>query len=167
MKVFLDCDGVLGGFDGHCLSLFGKTADELGAVELWRLVYQDAAAFWLGIPVLPGAAELVQYARQHDGTILTGCPYNPDDENQICQFAALYKPQWIEQNFGAGIPVITCFSRDKPKFMESTANILVDHFALNNRRWKKAGGRAILYKNADQALADLKLEIERGLDGNG
>jgi hypothetical protein len=160
VKIFLDNDGVLADFDGHCIALFGKSPRELGDVELWRLVNQDASAFWSGIPVMPRAQELIDIARPHGLTILTGCPYDVTDNTRICPIAQAHKPSWIEQHFGPGIPVITCFSRDKPLHMSAPRDILVDDFIVNIKRWQAAGGKTVWYQNADQAIARLKEKLE-------
>lgn len=159
-NVFLDCDGVLGNFDGHCVALFGKTPGELGEIELWRLVQQDSAAFWLTMPVMPGAHELMEMAKPFNRTVLTGCPYDTADRERICQFAEVQKPEWIEKNFGPGIPVITCFSKHKPKHMIAPKDILVDDFIANIKRWQKAGGRTVWYRSAEQAIEDLRNRLE-------
>jgi hypothetical protein len=159
MNVFLDCDGVLGNFDAHCVALFGKTPTELGDVELWRLVQEDSAKFWLEMPVMAGAYELMEVAKPHNVTVLTGCPYDVNDRDRICGHAERHKAEWIAAKFG-DVPVITCFSKHKPLHMKAPRDILVDDFIANVKKWQKAGGRTVWYRDAEQAIADLKRKLE-------
>ena len=156
MQLFLDKDGVLADFEKHCITLFGKHPKDLEDAELWRLVSQDKEAFWSGIPVKDGAYELLEVAAPLSPKILTGCPRNGDDRTEICPVASSHKKTWVAYHFGEHIPVITCFSRDKPSYITSPEDLLIDDTYLNIKRWKAAGGRAIFYKTVEQSIADLK-----------
>lgn len=160
MNLNFDNDGVLADFDRHCKAMFGKYPNELEDVELWRLVNQDREAFWSGIPVKDGAHELFAIGAPFNPTIITGCPRNGDIRTEICPVASEHKKKWVATHFGDHIKVITCFSRDKPLHMVQEGDLLVDDMYLNIKRWKKAGGRAIWYQNAEQAISDLKRKLE-------
>jgi hypothetical protein len=159
-NVFLDLDGVLGAFDEHVEALWGTGPRQLGDAKLWSLVNQDREAFWSGIPLKAGALELFAAAAPYAPTILTGCPYDVDNKDQICPVASSHKIQWIAKHFGPSVPVITCFSRLKPNHMLTTDDILVDDFIVNIKNWQKAGGRTVWYKTAEQAIEDLKRKLE-------
>ena len=168
--VFLDNDGVLAAFDEHVFDLYGGPPRGLtfdcpergllkGDAALWAHVNQDPEGFWSSIPVKEGAYELFETALPYNPTILTGCPRDGYD------VAAAHKPLWIAEHFGkkygVKVPVITCFSRDKPLHMKNPGDILVDDFIANIKKWQKAGGSTVWYQTADQAVRDLKAKIAR------
>ena len=165
----IDLDGVLGAFDEHVESLFGGPPRGLtfdcperglikGDAALWAHVGQTPD-FWEAIPVKEGAYELFEVALPYKPTILTGCPRDGYD------IAAAHKVEWIAEHFGkkygVTIPVITCFSRDKPLHMKAKGDILVDDFIVNIKRWQQAGGSTVWYRDAVQATNDLKAKIAR------
>lgn len=156
--IFYDNDGVLAAFDEHVEELWGATPRELGDEELWARV-GETPTFWSHMPVKAGAYELFEIGLPFGPSILTGCPKTGYD------VAAAHKPEWIDKHFGQKygikIPVITCFSKDKPLHMKNPKDILVDDFIVNIKRWQKAGGTTVWYQNAEQAMADLKRKIER------
>lgn len=158
MKVFLDSDGVLCAFDAHVMQFSGgKSPRELGNEALWALV-NSIPDFWLTMPLMPGARDLVAAAKRIDPDvcILTGCPRTG------YEVAAEQKPIKLGAYF-PGVRVITCLSRHKPQYMEKPGDVLVDDFIVNVRRWERAGGTAIHYWNAAQAIHDLnQIAAERG-----
>lgn len=155
--LFLDVDGVMADFDAHVTDRFGAGPQELGTARLWQLV-ESESDFWSSIPLKAGARELWELAKDHDPTFLTGCPRTSFD------MAAAHKRHWLRQHFG-DVPVITCLSRDKASHMKAPGDILVDDFIANVRRWQKAGGRAIWYRNAGQALNELRRALDKGSPG--
>jgi len=161
MQLFLDNDGVLADFDAHCRTLFGKSPKELGDETLWRLVNQDREGFWSNIPMKDGADELFEVAAPHNPIVLTGCPRNGSDRTEICPVASEHKKLWVAKYFGDHVPVITCFSRDKPSHMTQSQDILVDDTYINIKRWRDSGGIGIFYRDVDQAIHDLKKKLKQ------
>ena len=160
MHIFLDNDGVLADFSNHCKALFGKYPKELADFDLWRLVDQDREAFWADIPVKDGARELFELASPFAPTVLTGCPRdNQSEERKLCPYAVSHKKEWVAKHFGDQVPVITCFSRDKPGFMYNPGDILVDDTYINIKRWRNANGYGIWYQTAFQAINELKKKL--------
>ena len=153
LHLFLDVDGVMADFDAHVAARFGSGPRELGDERLWRMV-ADRSDFWTDIPLKAGALELWEVAKDHDPIFLTGCPRSDFDR------AAAHKRAWLEAHFG-DVPVITCLSRDKAAHIKAPGDILVDDFIANVKRWEKAGGRAIWYRNPAQGLRDLKRALRR------
>lgn len=151
-KVFVDCDGVLSAFSKHVQDLFGVHPDHIPDDELWELVL-ETPDFWSTIPVKYGAHDLWALVKAYDPIVLTGCPRNH------FEVAAAHKIVWIHQHFGADVPVITCHGRDKASHMDAPGDILIDDFSSNVRRWIKAGGVGVYYRNYEQAMADFKLAV--------
>ena len=160
MKCFLDSDGLLADFEDHCVARFGFRPSEVSVGTLWAKIHEDAAGFWSSIPPFPGAETIVDLARPYGATVLTGCPYDPNDHKNICPIADKYKRLWIEKQFGPNIPVITCFTRSKPRYMENPGDLLVDDNLGNIEKWERAGGVGLLAATTEQTIVDLRRKIK-------
>ena len=159
IRCSFDWDGVHADFNGHSEKLFGAQPRELtfdcpqrgqikGDEALWAHV-ETAPTFWSHAPVFYGSPELFAIAEPYGVQFITGCPSTGFER------AAKEKTAKINALF-PGVPVITCRSRDKADFMQKPGDILVDDFVANIRRWEKAGGYYVYYKNHKQAVYDLK-----------
>lgn len=146
--LFLDVDGVFGGFDEHHEALFGMRPDAIPDEQLWINVNADPDRFWGGMPLKAGALELWEVCRHLNPTFLTGCPRSGFEA------AAAHKRVWLKEHFG-DVPVITCLSRDKQLHMTAPGDVLLDDRHSNIRRWEKAGGLALLYRRPDRAIRDV------------
>jgi hypothetical protein len=164
-RVNLDVDGVVGDFDGHCVRLFGASSRELefqhddgrllkGDPALWEYVHREPT-FWLDMPLFPHAHELVDLVRPYGVQFLTGCPVNEGYDRAEAEKRIKLANHWPD------LHVITCRSKHKALHMQEPGDILVDDFVANIKRWEKAGGTAIYFRNFDRALADLKTALER------
>lgn len=149
MKLFLDLDGVFADFDAHVHALFGFQPRSVPDDVLWARV-EETPDFWLDMPVKHGAHDLWAVAAPHNPSFLTGCPATGFER------ASAHKKQWVATHFSPSADVITCRSRDKQKHMTAPGDVLLDDFVANIKRWEKAGGRPIYYRNPHQALAALK-----------
>ena len=160
-NIWLDADGVLVDFNGSCERKFGAHPRHLtfdcpengllkGDRALWAHVETDPD-FWLDMIPFDHAEELVEMCRPYGVQILTGCPATGYDR------ASAHKKEKLGKLFG--VPVITCRSKDKPLHMSSPGDILVDDFVRNVKKWREAGGHAILFKTWEQARAELEEAI--------
>lgn len=148
MHLFLDSDGVFADFDQHIKDLFGKWPREMSDDEMWRLASAHPH-FWNKMPLKPGARELWEFCKGHNPTVLTGCPKSDYDR------AVEHKKAWWQYHFQHD-KVITCLSRDKALHMIAPGDVLVDDMSKNIKRWEKAGGVGVLYRNHHQAVEILK-----------
>lgn len=161
IRVSFDWDGVHADFNGHSEALFGAQPRELtfdcperghikGDAALWAHVESEKGkTFWIDAPVFYGSPELFAIAEPYGVQFVTGCPSTGFER------AAAEKTEKINALF-PGVPVQTCRSKDKTRYMQEPGDILVDDFHVNNIRWKKAGGYAVRYENHKQAVRDLK-----------
>lgn len=157
-NIFLDADGVLCNFNAHSHNLFGGHPRELtfecperGLLKadeaLWAHV-DNEPTFWSHMPFFEWADELVDFARPHNVTILTGCP--KDGGRAAEEKKIKFNSRWPD------VPVITCRARDKSNFMKAPGDILVDDFIANIKRWEKAGGVGVYFKTFDAAMSKLR-----------
>lgn len=150
-QLFVDLDGVVAAFDEHVESLFGfRPGDpKVSDAEMWAYI-ETEPTFWLDIPVKWGAEALFEVVKPHNPIFLTGVPLGVNGERAHAQ-----KPAWVKRHFGDW-PVITTKSRLKQTHMKAPGDILVDDRWRVLKKWKEAGGVAVHYRDAYQAIADLK-----------
>ena len=148
-RLFLDCDGVLADFDGGVRALTGLSATELqarrGVGGFWKAL-ATAPDFYAQLDPLPDAQALVDAVRHLAPTILTGLPMG--------QWAEPQKRAWAERHF-SGVPVITCFARDKHRH-GLAGDVLVDDSLRLSAAWEDMGGRFVHHENAEDSLAVLR-----------
>jgi 5'(3')-deoxyribonucleotidase len=133
--VFCDLDGVLADFERGFINKFKKTPDEVNPSVMWSAIIRSNT-FFETLPWMPKARELWEEIRQYDPIILTGIPRSVK--------AAEQKRKWCAKNLGSDIHVITCSTKDKPKFCLS-GSLLIDDRTDNLNAWNSKGGRFILY----------------------
>jgi 5'(3')-deoxyribonucleotidase len=176
--IYLDMDGVLADFDGALLQrgitnenqFIHKPREEWTPAEqeLDKVVVacMSEPDWFYNLPVLEGASDLVAQACIYgQPTVLTARP-KIDKMN-----TAVQKSKWLAQNFPGLFTnnFICCLRHEKQKYAKEAGdgpcqefgiydkpNILVDDLESNCREWEAAGGKAVLYKNAKQAIEDLK-----------
>lgn len=148
MRLFLDCDGVLAHFDQLAEQIFGmhprKFENEHGSEKFWNIL-RGYGTFYRDLPLMPDAKKLYEGVKHLNPTILTGCPEGGWSQRQ--------KVEWAKEHF-PGVPIITCRSKNKVKFMKP-GDVLIDDYPKYKHIWENAGGIFILYRDADQALAEL------------
>ena len=152
MQLFVDSDGVLAHYNRNVVNFFGKHPRDVSTEELWLLVNSEPN-FWPSMPIKDGAKKLWEFLKPYNPIVITGCPKD-DYEN-----AAKHKTEWIKKTFGDHVQVITCLAKDKQNHMIAPGDILIDDFKSNIKRWNKAGGRGIWFRNVDQAIAEFKVLV--------
>ena len=158
IKIYLDMDGVLADFDQRFQYLSGMTPSEFeaehGKQEFWDFIDEEhKVAFWVGIPVMNGAAQLVKYASKYPYEILTA----PSAKKQ----SLLGKSLWVKKHMDLfGKKPKVNFKKAKNKHLVkpnlTKYDILVDDRADTINRWNEAGGTGILYTSASQVINDMK-----------
>ena len=156
-KVYLDMDGVLADFDKRFEDLSGMKPGEFeskyGKNKFWDFIDEEhKVSFWVGIPEMPGAKQLVDAVKKYNYELLTA----PSVKKQ----SYLGKILWVRNHkdlFG-GKPRIN-FKKAKEKHevkpnLQKT-DILVDDRLDTIERWNAAGGTGIHYQNISQVLNDL------------
>jgi 5'(3')-deoxyribonucleotidase len=159
VHVFTDNDGVQAGFEVGFEQKFGVSFDKIPVGMAWGKIGKDPH-FFRDLPFMPGFHEYWEVIGKYHPTILTGCPTAKHDVHKAAKYA------WLELNrehFHTTTEMVVCLTKDKPMHMKRAGDILIDDHEKNGVAWVAAGGRFILFKDAQQAIADfqkLVAEIE-------
>lgn len=153
MQVFTDNDGVLANFNRNVVNFFGKHPADWNNDEMWEAINQEPD-FWHTVPLKDGATRLWAVLTPYNPIVITGCP------KDNFAMASAHKTIWIKKVFGEDVRVITCLAKDKQTHMTAPGDILIDDFKSNIKRWEKAGGRGVWYRNVDQAITDFQKMVE-------
>ena len=154
--LFCDLDGVLANFEQGVINRFKKTPDELKPAIMWGVI-NKSNTFFDTLPWMQKGRELWEEIKKYDPIILTGVPKGSSGK------AAEQKRKWCARELGPDIHVITCATKDKPKYCLSNS-ILIDDRTDNLNAWNEKGGTFILY---DEDFADKIIErIHKSIETN-
>jgi hypothetical protein len=95
---------------------------------------EDAEALW-------------RFCEPHHPTILTGLPHGSSAPEQ--------KRRWVARMLGAHVPVVTCMTRDKPRW-SGPGHVLVDDRAATRDGWERKGGVFIRHVSAERSITALR-----------
>lgn len=146
--IFCDMDGVLVDFDGFYKQNHGVFPYEIPRPTLWSYVLSQPD-YWVNLPEMPDAKELIAYLSKTPFKILTGLPVHGFDK------AKIEKTKWIHTHIGPHIEVICCLAKDKQKY-GSPGDILIDDRPYVIENWEKMGGIGILHTSATDTIKQLK-----------
>jgi hypothetical protein len=146
MQLFLDLDGVLADFDRGVREVTGRDPAELPLKTMWGALAK-APRFFDTLAFMHDAEELWRFCAPHRPTILTGLP--------IGNWAPAQKKAWVARMLGAHVPVITCMSRDKPRW-SGPGHVLVDDRASARPGWEAKGGTFVHHTSAAESIAALR-----------
>ena len=65
------------------------------------------------------------------------------------------KKRWVARMLGAHVPIITCISRDKPRW-SGPGHVLVDDRASAREGWERKGGTFVHHTAAEGSIAALR-----------
>lgn len=148
--LYCDLDGVLADFEGGVVKCIGKKPDELSSGVMWSAL-RKTPGFYENLEWRDEGRQLWNAIKKYNPIILTGCPSGGWAEQQ--------KRNWCARELGPDVRVITCATKDKPKYCVEGA-ILVDDRDKVRSEWTKKGGKFILYMMTMYALIDLSRYID-------
>jgi len=128
--IFCDLDGVLADFEQGLRNLGIKPS------IIWGVI-NKSTTFFETLPWTKKGRKLWSQIEQYNPIILTGVP--PGSATAVEQ-----KIRWCQRELGPNIQVITCATKDKPKYCLHNS-ILIDDRTNNLNAWNKLGGKFILY----------------------
>ena len=148
-EIYVDMDGVLADFFGEWARLMNvdhftqinKQHDIDDALQKIR----DTDDFWLRLPILPQAKELLNLIKQVKGEYYICTSPLADDPN-----SERHKRTWVEENLAFFPPKEVYVTHNKPQYAkheDGTPNILIDDYGVNINNWEAAGGIGFKYKD--------------------
>lgn len=175
MKVFLDMDGVLADFDGWLAShgIRNITHHIHRPKETWteeekeidKIVVDQMSqpGFFRNLPLMTNAHEL--WLTAGDPFVLTARPKYREGslKEELPDFGdrvANEKLSWLRDYFDIKNNRFVCCLREQKVLYAKEdigmPNILVDDLLVNCQEWEAQGGVAVLFRNMDQAVKDLR-----------
>lgn len=150
MRLYLDLDGVMADFDRHFRETFGLDNRSLAEAALWERI-NTHPTFFRDLPVCDGALSFFDRFSYAAPIILTACP------RTNYQHVARQKRAWVYEHLSPHCTVLPVMGgRNKPLFMHSPGDILIDDFERNIAAWDDEGGVGILHRDFEQTKARLK-----------
>ena len=148
-EIYVDMDGVIADFFGEWAKLMdvdhftdiNKQHDITDALQKIR----DTDDFWLRLPVLPEAKNLLNLIKEVKGEYSICTSPLADDPN-----SEKHKRTWVEKNLAFFPPKEVHVTHNKPQFAtakDGTPNILIDDYGVNINAWEAAGGIGFKYKD--------------------
>lgn len=148
--IFCDLDGVLADFEQGVRNIFQKNIEELKPALMWGVI-NKSKTFFETLPWTKKGRELWSRIKEYNPIILTGVPRSSST-------AVEQKIRWCQRELGSNILVITCATKDKPKYCINNS-ILIDDRTDNLNAWNNKGGNFILYD--EQHLDTIVERIDR------
>jgi hypothetical protein len=145
MRLFLDLYGVLADFNRVVHKVTGRRPEELPLKAMWAPLSR-APRFFETLAFKHNAEALWCFCEPHRPTILTGPPLDP--------WAPEPKKRWVARMLGAHVPVVTCMSREKPRW-SGPGHELVDDRASAREGWERKRGVFVHHTSAERSIAAL------------
>lgn len=160
-EIYIDMDGVLADFFGEWAKLMDKKHwtkidDFPDALQKIR----DTEQFWLDLPILPQAKQLLALIKQLKGEYnICSTPLADDPKSEP------HKREWIKKNLAFFPPKNIYITHDKPQYatqQDGTPNILIDDYGKNVEAWEAAGGIGFKYKDHkfERTAKDIKQHMQ-------
>ncbi len=160
-KIYFDMDGVLANFDRGVRELCGMESqdpngkqDEARDDLMWERI-REAGHFYDRLEPMPGARDLFDavYGKYGDRCeILTGIP----KKKRGIVTAEDDKRAWMKRVLSDKVVVNVCYRAEKIQKCTGPDAVLIDDLQKNIDEWNAAGGTGILFRSAEQTLAELK-----------
>jgi hypothetical protein len=111
-------------------------------------VMKDNRKFWMNLKWAPEGKQLWDYIKDYNPIILS----RPTDLQSV-----IGKKKWVKDNLNLkGERVQIRYNKTPYAQYQNKIGILIDDFQTNTIPFIDAGGQAILYKNVDEAILELK-----------
>ena len=168
-EIYVDMDGVLADFFGEWAKLmnvdhFTKINKQHNIDDALQKI-RDTDDFWLRLPLLPQAKNLLNMIKQVKGSYNICSSPLADDPN-----SEKHKRTWVKKNLSFFPPKNVYITHNKPQYAtqkNGTPNILIDDYGVNIDKWEAAGGVGFKHKDhkfertAKNLKQNLPEDIER------
>jgi len=157
-KIYVDMDGVVADFDQRFKDLSGISPREFeekyGKNAFWDFIDEgeNKLKFWVGIPQMSDAKQLIDYVSKYDYEMLTA----PSLKKQ----SLMGKGLWVKNQTNKGLfpskPKVNYKSAKNKKDFAAPNHILIDDREDTINSWNTAGGIGILHTSAANTISQLK-----------
>lgn len=157
-KIYVDMDGVVADFDKRFTDLAGmgprEFEEKYGKNAFWDFIDEgdNKLVFWVGIPPMPDAKQLMDFVSDYDYEMLTA----PSLKKQ----SVMGKGLWMKNQTNKGLfpskPKVNYKSAKTKKDFAAPNHILIDDREDTINSWRAAGGIGILHTSASSTINQLK-----------
>ena len=157
-KIYVDMDGVVADFDQRFRDLAGmgprEFEEKYGKNAFWDFIDEgdNKLVFWVGIPPMSDAKQLIDYVSKYDYEMLTA----PSLKKQSLMGKGLWMKNQTNKGLFPSKPKVNYKSAKNKKDFAAPNNILIDDREDTINSWNAAGGIGILHTSAASTISQLK-----------
>jgi len=157
-KIYVDMDGVVADFDQRFIDLSGMLPREFeakyGKNAFWEFIDEgdNKLKFWVGIPQMSDAQQLIDFVSKYDYEMLTA----PSLKKQSLMGKGLWMINQTKKGLFPSKPKVNYKSAKNKKDFAEPNHILIDDKASTIDSWNAAGGIGILHTSASNTISQLK-----------
>jgi hypothetical protein len=157
-KIYVDMDGVVADFDQRFKDLSGMLPREFeakyGKDAFWDFIDEgkNKLKFWVGIPPMSDAKQLIDYVSKYNYEMLTA----PSTKKQSLMGKGLWMINQTKNGLFPFKPKINYKSAKNKKDFAAPNHILIDDREDTINNWNASGGIGILHTSAANTISQLK-----------
>ncbi len=157
-RIYVDMDGVVADFDQRFIDLSGMLPREFetkyGKNAFWDFIDEgdNKLKFWVGIPQMSDAQQLMDFVSKYDYEMLTA----PSLKKQSLMGKGLWVINQTKKGLFPSKPKVNYKSAKNKKDFAAPNHILIDDKASTIDSWNASGGIGILHTSAANTISQLK-----------
>jgi PAS domain-containing protein len=157
-KIYVDMDGVVADFDQRFKDLSGigprEFEEKYGKDAFWDFIDEgeNKLKFWVGIPQIPDAKQLIDFVSNYDYEMLTA----PSIKKQSLMGKGLWMINQTKNGLFPSKPKVNYKSAKNKKDFAAPNHILIDDREDTINSWNASGGIGILHTSASNTISQLK-----------
>jgi hypothetical protein len=157
-KIYVDMDGVVADFDQRFKDLSGigprEFEEKYGKDAFWDFIDEgeNKLKFWVGIPQMSDAKQLIDFVSKYDYEMLTA----PSIKKQSSMGKGLWMINQTKNGLFPSKPKVNYKSAKNKKDFAAPNHILIDDREDTINSWNAAGGIGILHTSAANTISQLK-----------
>jgi hypothetical protein len=157
-KIYVDMDGVVADFDQRFKDLSGigprEFEEKYGKDAFWDFIDEgeNKLKFWVGIPQMSDAKQLIDFVSNYDYEMLTA----PSIKKQSSMGKGLWMINQTKNGLFPSKPKVNYKSAKNKKDFAAPNHILIDDREDTINSWNAAGGIGILHTSAANTISQLK-----------
>jgi hypothetical protein len=157
-KIYVDMDGVVADFDQRFKDLSGigprEFEEKYGKDAFWDFIDEgeNKLKFWVGIPQMSDAKQLIDFVSNYDYEMLTA----PSIKKQSLMGKGLWMINQTKNGLFPSKPKVNYKSAKNKKDFAAPNHILIDDREDTINSWNASGGIGILHTSASNTISQLK-----------